>query len=166
VAAGPWAADLLASAAVEPALEVSLQTVAYFGLADPGAPPVALIDYERDEPYGCWDPARGLKAALHRRGPAIDPDAAGGARADACVLERIAGWVRERYGPAVTGHAEAETCMYTNAPGERFVLERRGRVVLASACSGQGFQLAPDTGERAAGLAAEVAELAATGGAL
>ena len=40
--------------------------------------------------------------------------------------------------------------MYTNAPGERFVIERRGRIVIGSACNGQGFQFAPQTGERLA----------------
>jgi sarcosine oxidase len=44
--------------------------------------------------------------------------------------------------------------MYTNTPDERFILERRGRVVAGSACNGQGFQFAPETGERLARLAA------------
>ena len=49
--------------------------------------------------------------------------------------------------------------MYTNAPGEQFVLERHGRIVVGSACSGQGFQFAPDTGERLAPMATEVASV-------
>ena len=47
----------------------------------------------------------------------------------------------------------AETCLYTNTPDERFVLERRGRIVVAAACNGQGFQLAPESGRRVAALA-------------
>ena len=49
----------------------------------------------------------------------------------------------------------AETCLYANRPDERFVLERRGRVVVGSACSGHGFKFAPAIGERLAGLALE-----------
>jgi len=43
-----------------------------------------------------------------------------------------------------------ETCPYTTAPGEEFAIEPHGRVLVVSACSGQGFQLAPDTARRAA----------------
>ena len=43
--------------------------------------------------------------------------------------------------------------MYTNTPDEQFILERRGRIVVGSACNGQGFQFAPETGEQLARLA-------------
>jgi glycine/D-amino acid oxidase-like deaminating enzyme len=33
------------------------------------------------------------------------------------------------------------------------VIERRGPIVVVSACNGQGFQFAPATGERAARIA-------------
>ena len=46
-----------------------------------------------------------------------------------------------------------ETCLYTNRPDERFLLERRDRVVVASACSGHGFKFAPIVGRTLAGLA-------------
>jgi sarcosine oxidase len=36
---------------------------------------------------------------------------------------------------------------------ESFVLERRGRVVVGSACSGHGFKFAPAVGRRLADLA-------------
>jgi len=37
---------------------------------------------------------------------------------------------------------------------ERFILERHGRVVIGSACSGHGFKFAPAIGRRLADLAA------------
>jgi sarcosine oxidase len=36
---------------------------------------------------------------------------------------------------------------------ESFILERRGRVVVGSACSGHGFKFAPAIGARLAALA-------------
>ncbi len=167
VTAGPWARGLLAGAGIECPLEVSLQTVAYFELADRAAPPVALIDYEGDEPYACWDPARGLKAAFHALGPAVEPGTDGtGGQPDAAVVERVTRWLAASYPGTASTKPAADTCMYTNAPGERFVLERHGRIVVGSACSGHGFQFAPETGERLARLAAEVAapELQPAGG--
>ena len=41
----------------------------------------------------------------------------------------------------------------TNRPDERFLLERRDRVVVGSACSGHGFKFAPVVGRTLAGLA-------------
>ena len=51
----------------------------------------------------------------------------------------------------------AETCMYTTTADESFILERRGRVVVGSPCSGHGFKFAPAIGERLATLALEAA---------
>ena len=42
---------------------------------------------------------------------------------------------------------------YTTTADERFVLERHGRIVVGSACSGHGFKFAPAIGERLAALA-------------
>jgi sarcosine oxidase len=37
-------------------------------------------------------------------------------------------------------------------PDQTFILERRGRIVVGSACSGHGFKFAPAIGERLATL--------------
>jgi sarcosine oxidase len=155
VAAGPWTSAIAARAGIGLSLRVSRQSVAYFDLPDQRVKPPALIDYDGDEPYALWDPERGLKAALHARGPEVDPSDPGLA-ADPAAIERITGWVRARWPAVTSGPAGTEACLYTNTPDERFVLERRGRIVIASACNGQGFQLAPETGERVADLASQV----------
>ncbi len=161
VAAGPWSGALLAGAGIEVKLSVSLQSVAYFDLVDSAARPVALMEFEGDEPFACWDPERGLKAALHTRGPSVDPEGAAG-EVDQATIDRVADWAGARYpGLLAGGPSRVDTCMYTNSPGERFVLERRGRLVVAAACNGQGFQFAPDTGERVARLAVETVPLSA-----
>ena len=50
---------------------------------------------------------------------------------------------------------DAESCLYTTTSDESFVFERRGRVVIGSACSGHGFKFAPAVGDRLAKLALE-----------
>ncbi len=62
-------------------------------------------------------------------------------------------WVAERLPDVDPEPVGAETCLYTTTPDESFVLERRGRVVVGSACSGHGFKFAPAVGRRLAELA-------------
>jgi sarcosine oxidase len=160
VAAGPWSGRLLGRAGIEVPLAVTSQTVAYLGFTSSTSAPPAVVDYDGDEPFALWDPARGLKAALHARGPLTDPDGAG-ARPSADVTDRLVAWVGATFPRLEVAMIGAETCLYTNTPDERFVLERRGRVVVAAACNGQGFQLAPESGRRAAELALEPAGVGA-----
>jgi sarcosine oxidase len=163
VAAGPWSGRLLAGVGIDVPLAVTRQTVAYFELARDAPPPVAVIDYEGNEPYALWDPARGLKAALHARGPLTDPDEPA-PPADPEVVDLLGAWVARGYSQQSdvgAGVTRAEACLYTTTPDERFVLERRGRIVVAAACNGQGFGLAPESGRRLAALALEPAEVGA-----
>jgi sarcosine oxidase len=154
VTAGPWTGDLLRAAGVDVALPVSSQTVAYFRLPPGTAALPALMEFDGDEPYALVDPLRGLKAALHRRGPEVAPDAPW-LPVEGDALDRIGAWARSRFPGLDERPWAVEACLYTNAPGERFVLERRGPIVVGSACSGQGFQHAPHTAEVLAELAWE-----------
>ena len=54
--------------------------------------------------------------------------------------------------PEASPPLASETCLYTTTPDHSFVLERHGRVVVGSACSGHGFKFAP--ARRGADLAA------------
>ena len=69
------------------------------------------------------------------------------------LIERIAAWTSDTYRLADPEPAAAQTCMYTTTADETFILERRGRVVVGSPCSGHGFKFAPAIGERLADLA-------------
>ena len=101
--------------------------------------------------YSLHDPVYGLKAGAHHAGAEDDPNAE--AVPDPAIVERISNWVRDRF-PAVDPEpVEAQTCLYTTTADERFILERRGRVVVGSACSGHGFKFAPAVGRRLAELA-------------
>jgi sarcosine oxidase len=51
----------------------------------------------------------------------------------------------------------AETCIYTSTADESFLLERHGRVVVGSACSGHGVKFGPVVGRTLAALAREAA---------
>jgi sarcosine oxidase len=152
IAAGPWTSHLLEGTPLRPPLSVSSQTVVYFDLPTNGRRPPTLVDFGAGEPYGLWDPREGLKFALHERGPVVDPDADPRAP-DREALRRTIDWARSRIAGLTGEPRRVETCLYTNTPDERFILERHGALVIGSACSGQGFQFAPESGERLARLA-------------
>jgi sarcosine oxidase len=152
VAAGPWAGGLLATAGINVPLSTSVQSVGNFKLARPAARPVALIEFGGEEPFACWDPRGGLKAGFHARGPTVSMDP-GSPRVEPETIARLAEWVGARFARLGARLEESEACVYTNAPDERFMIERYGHVVVAAACNGQGFQFAPETGARAADLA-------------
>jgi sarcosine oxidase len=68
----------------------------------------------------------------------------------------VAEWVARTYPDADPEPVRPETCVYTTTPDEHFILERRGRVVIGSACSGHGFKFAPAIGIRLAAMATDI----------
>ena len=149
VCAGPWTHRLLQTVGISLPLTMTSQTVCYFPYPDPSPP--GMIQYGDSDPYALLSPARGLKAALHAPGPLVDPDDR--LRPDGQAARHTAHWVRERFGDAVRGvRFRIETCVYTSTTDERFLIERHGPIIVVSACSGHGFQYAPETGRRAAAL--------------
>jgi sarcosine oxidase len=149
VTAGPWVAKLVPGVPVR----VTRETVAYFERSGPPSPSVVELnaDTRHHAMYALHDPQHGLKAGAHNLGHATDPDVEEPPNED--LVEAIAAWVRERIPGASPVPLAAETCLYTSTEDERFVLERRGRLVVGSACSGHGFKFAPAVGRRLAALA-------------
>jgi sarcosine oxidase len=149
VTAGPWVRDLVPDVPVS----VTRETAAYFEREGP--PPPSIVDLNAETGghgmYSLHDPVHGLKAGAHHAGPDADPDDE--APPDPAIVERIASWVRERFPDVDPEPVEAQTCLYTTTADQHFVLERRGRVVVGSACSGHGFKFAPAVGRRLAELA-------------
>jgi sarcosine oxidase len=158
VVAGPWTKELVVPLGIDLPVTVTSQSVAYFSPPPNADELPAVMGFDGDEPYALIDPVRGLKAALHRGGPEVSP-AGRWEIADAEGLKEISGWVRSRFG-AVGEPIDAEACLYTSTADERFILERHGPIVVGSACSGQGFGFAPETGESLADLALQPAPLA------
>jgi sarcosine oxidase len=151
VTAGPWVKKLAADLPVR----VTRETVAYFAREGKSLPSVVELDDETrlHAMYALHDPVYGLKAGAHHAGHAADPDVEEGA--DPELVDRIAKWVRDRFPDVDPAPVAAESCLYTSTEDESFVLERRGRVVIGSACSGHGFKFAPAVGRRLAHLALE-----------
>lgn len=148
VAAGAWARRLLAPLGIELTVTPTRETVAYFRV-DERVP--ALVEWSQPARYALPAPGHGVKAGEHHAGPVADPDEPG--EISGASVERIAAWVRDRMPGAAPEPHHAETCLYTNTPDERFVVERFGDVVVGSACSGHGFKFAPLTGASLAALA-------------
>jgi sarcosine oxidase len=151
VTAGSWVRDLVPEVPVK----VTRETVAYFKREGPPPPSIADLNAETGGHgmYSLHDPVHGLKAGAHHAGADADPDTE--APADPAIVERIASWVGERFPDVDPEPVDAQSCLYTTTADEHFVLERRGRVVVGSACSGHGFKFAPAVGRRLAALALE-----------
>ena len=148
VTAGPWIAKLVSDVPVR----VTRETVAYFAHDGAAVPSVVeLDDMRRHAMYALHDPDHGLKAGAHHTGHVADPDV--DEAADPAIVARVADWVRERFPGVDPTPVAAESCVYTSTADESFVLERRGRLVVGSACSGHGFKFAPAVGRRLADLA-------------
>jgi sarcosine oxidase len=150
--AGPWVRRFFPDFPVR----TTRETVAYFRLEGKPLPSVVQLDPETrgHAMYSLHDPVHGLKAGAHHGGSETDPDEPG--EPDSELVARIAEWVARTYPDADPEPVAAETCMYTTTPDERFILERRGRVVIGSACSGHGFKFAPAIGTRLAALATDI----------
>ncbi len=164
VTAGAWATELLAPVGIDLPVVPTRETVVYLDAPGVGSIP-PLIDYARlpargaggitrtgQAAYALPAPDVGLKAGLHHSGPVADPDD-GGAH-DESVMQWVLEWARSRY-VHVREPSATETCLYTSTADEGFVLERHGRIVVGSACSGHGFKFAPVVGRTLAALARE-----------
>lgn len=150
VTAGAWARSLLRSTGIELTVTPTRETVAYFSLETGDLLPT-LVDWRSPALYALPSPGQGMKAGEHHAGPATDPDDQG--RVDEASVARLSSWVARRYRSVEPRPHSFETCLYTNTADERFVLERKGPLVIGSPCSGHGFKFAPLIGERLARLA-------------
>jgi sarcosine oxidase len=152
VTAGSWVKGFFPDLPVR----TTRETLAYFRRGGDPLPSVVQLDPETrgHAMYSLHDPFYGLKAGAHHAGAEVDPHEPG--EADPRLVEQIAEWVARTYPDADPEPAAAETCMYTTTPDEHFILERRGRVVIGSPCSGHGFKFAPAIGRRLAQMAADI----------
>ena len=150
VTAGAWA-PALAGVDATPTVE----TASYFSL---GRVVPSVIDTTAGGKSGyalAATPGGGLKAGLHQSGRPTDPDEA--AFPDRELAARTAAWVKRRF-PEAGRVTHTETCLYTTRENDEFLLERRGRIVVGSPCSGHGFKFAPVVGQKLAALALEALE--------
>ena len=149
VTAGGWVKELVAPLGIDVPTRPTRETVAYFDFDEPRL--TTLVEWGDPSIY-CLPNGDGvLKTGEHQAGDTTDPDEEG--RVDEESVTRLSEWVAQRFPAANPKPLHAETCIYTNTPDDRFVLERHGDVVVGSPCSGHGFKFAPLIGKRLAELA-------------
>jgi sarcosine oxidase len=161
VTAGAWVSRMLAPLGICPPVTPTRESVAFFPLGSPDGLPT-IIDWRVPEGYAFPRPGDsvyaltspdGLKVGVHRTGPPTDPDEEGVVDPEALRCARD--WVARHVEGADAEPLRTETCLYTNTPDQSFVVERHGRVVVGSPCSGHGFKFAPVVGRELAALALE-----------
>jgi sarcosine oxidase len=158
VCAGAWARPLLETAGYELAVTVTRETVSFFSLAG-GATVPSVIDWGMAEGWPgvqvyALDAGGGLlKIGLHHGGVEADPGADGAS--DEAVVGFACEWANAAFRLAGAEPVASETCLYTTTADESFVLDRRGRIVVGSACSGHAFKFVPAVGARLARLTEE-----------
>jgi sarcosine oxidase len=160
VAAGAWVGKLLGSGLGLPELRVTREQPAHFAPRDARARFPAFIHHANARggahlgfaTYGLWTPGLGVKVGEHGVGTPVDPDTAAPGP-DPARLERLSRYVEEWFPGLEPKPVEATPCLYTSTPDEHFVLDRRGPIVVCSACSGHGFKFTPAIGRIAADLA-------------
>jgi sarcosine oxidase len=152
VTAGPWVKSFFPDLPVR----ITRETVVYFRREGEPLPSLVQLDPQTrgHAMYSLHDPVHGLKAGAHHEGAEVGPEDEAGP--DPPLVVRIAEWVARTYPDADPDPVAAQTCMYTTTADEHFILERRGKVVIGSACSGHGFKFAPAIGSRLATMAADI----------
>ena len=151
ISPGAWVHDVVAGLGVRFPARVTREQVFYFDGGDDMIPFIHRGEIAR---YGVprAGSARGYKVAEHGTGKTTTPEDRSFDIDDEAAA-RLTSYVREALPSLNPEPIAAETCLYTMTPDEGFVLDARGPVVIASACSGHGFKFAPIVGEIVAGLA-------------
>jgi monomeric sarcosine oxidase len=158
VAVGGWLPTLVEGQVELPPLTVTQQQIFHFARYDPAAPPWPSVIHQGDgvEIYhlaGGRDGGPGDDRKIGEHGHGTVTTAAGrDGRVDASSRERVVDYVRD-WLPGLQPVPRTEsTCLYTTTPSEDFVLDRLGRIVVCSPCSGHGAKFAPLIGELVTGL--------------
>jgi sarcosine oxidase len=102
--------------------------------------------------YGLLTPGEGVKVGFHGVGPEIDPDARDRS-IDPDRLEQLQHYVAEWVPGVDATRPEGISCLYDSTEQEDFVLDRVGRVVIATGFSGHGFKFGTALGDVLARLA-------------
>lgn len=160
-ACGPWLPKVFPDL-LGPRFFVTRQEVFFFAAPpgdarfDPRAMPGWVDFNDGDMFYGFPDlEARGVKIALDRHGPALDPDTAD-RLPSAHLLAEVRAYIERRL-PALAGQplTESRVCQYENTSSGDFIIDRHPQwrnVWLVGGGSGHGFKHGPAVGRYVAQL--------------
>jgi sarcosine oxidase len=151
VTAGAWLPAVVGPRVALPPLRVTRERIQHFlpraGSRTSLSEWPSFIHHRPDAwRYGLVSPGEGVKVAEHRTGPVTDPGDEPPQEADPVAAERVRRYVEDWLPGLEPAPLHPATCLYTTTPTEDFVLERRGPVVIGSACSGHGFKFTPLVG--------------------
>lgn len=156
VTAGAWLEGLLGPLVTLPPLTVTQEQVFHFRPVVPDLPWPAFVHKGVRAMYGMPTTLDGVgpvvKVAEHQAGPVVTADLRSGL-VDPAARERVSDYVRRTLPGLDPEPLGGLTCLYTSTPSSDFVLDRRGPLVVGSACSGHGFKFAPLLGQILGGLA-------------
>lgn len=164
VATGGWLPALLGSLGLPqqamdafPTLQVRQEQALHFPYRDPAAAWPTFINKRADIqvyglPGGRDAGFRGQKVAEYNGGRVIGSALEHDRIVDPVRRDRLVQYVTQTL-PGLVPEPYAETtCLFTNAPGDEFIIDRIGGVTILSPCSGHGAKFAPLIGELAAAL--------------
>jgi sarcosine oxidase len=153
VAAGAWIGSVLEPLGISMPVRVTREQVFYFRSS---ADVIPFIDRGSIARYGVPDHggAARVKVAEHGTGAATSADERS-VEEDPDGRARLIAYVRDALPSFDPDPVAFETCLYTTTPDEGFILDARGPIVIASACSGHGFKFGPIVGELIAGVVAD-----------
>ena len=162
IAPGAWIAPLLDGLVDLPPLRVTQQQVFHFAPVRPPAPgeaPWPIFIHASDDgfyyglPGGRDGEVHGaVKLGEMGRGTLTTADARDYA-VDPAERQRAVRFTARRLPGLMSEPVNEVSCLFTETANEDFILDRRGPLVIASACSGHGAKFAPLTGEILASLA-------------
>ncbi|MFB8281157.1 FAD-dependent oxidoreductase [Nocardia colli] len=157
---GAWMTNVVGDLIELPPLQVTEQLPAQYAPYDASAAwPVFVhrfstngLPEEFGGFYGLLSPGQGVKIGERRGGPVTDPDRRDPA-AHPALLSRLNEYVTRWFPGLQPTPLNPSPCLYTSTETEDFILDRRGPLVIGSACSGHGFKFVPELGRILADLA-------------
>ena len=158
ISAGAWVVPLLGPVVALPPLRVTQQQIFHFPRRNTDQPPWPSVIHESTSAAvyhlaGGRDGGAGddRKIGEHDGGSSTTADERT-AIIDEGSRRRVTDYVR-RWLPGLSPEPRGEaSCLYTETPSEDFLIDRVGRLVVCSPCSGHGAKFAPLIGELVAGL--------------
>jgi sarcosine oxidase len=147
-----WLAEALDAPVPLPPMRVTQEQVAFFRPVGPMPSWPTFIFREHPSVYGLPTPDGLVKIGEHHTGPEVDADTRTG-QLDEATWDRLVEWVARNVPGVEPEPIRSATCLYASYPGDTFLLDRAGPIVVGLGLSGHGFKFVPEIGRRLADLA-------------